>query len=343
MMKEKRCSVLLRILNVSQISDDSEEARAEELDKLLQARLCHSGVKYYRAEDFLRFKKTGMSLPGDTETTRREVHQNITKFVKMTDQILSLASFLLKSEAFFLAHRYDQDACVQLPRTDHQKPFIPSIDGSDFPISVSHQWPFVGICRLTASETNQSLHVGLDIVVIEKLNTRLYSTVEEFVDVFQESFTSREWQTINAQKDLLLHEFYMQWSVKEAVSKALGVGLGFDFSSFEVGWDFRSIENHGLWNALLHHGTHNDAGLKWDLNGTISPKSAHNSSSRSFIFHHSKWRFSFLALRDPISSDYIGVACSCLGPFDATKDFLGEPVEWKIEWINLHSILPTLP
>ena len=341
-MEEKHYDVVLRILNVSQISEnDTEEARAAELDKLLQALVCNSKVNIYRADDYFRSKMIGVSVNGDMEKTRQEVHRNITTFVKMTDRILALASFLLKSDAFFLSHRYNQDACaVQLPRTEHNKPYIPSIEGNDYPISVSHQWPFVGLSRFVASETSHSMCVGLDIVVIEKLNNRLYSTVEEFIAVFRESFTDYEWQTINKQKHFLLHEFYIQWSVKEAVSKALGIGLGFDFSTFEVEWDFRSTENCGLWNALLRHGTQNDAGLKLDLNGTVSPKSPITPSSRAFPFRHSKWYFSFLALRDPIASDYIGVACTCLGPFDDAEVFLDQKVGWKIEWTNLHALLP---
>jgi phosphopantetheine--protein transferase-like protein len=328
----------VRLLNVSEILTIDCQARAIELDNVLQ-KFQHPNFKVYSAEDYIFLKTIGGSLPDNMEKIRCEVLQNIGKFVKVNDRILALTSFLLKSEAFFLSHRYPQDSFVQLPRTEHQKPFIPSIDERILSISVSHQWPFIGISRLVPNENKQSLDVGLDIVVFEKLNTRLYSTVEEFVAVFRNCFTDGEWHTINAQKDFLLQEFYVQWSVKEAVSKALGVGLGCDFSSFEVEWDPKSPEHCGLWNLIRTRGTQKDADLVLNLNGTISVKGNESSSPGTLTIHQSKWRFCFLALRDSDLSDVLGVACSCLGPFEV-NDFVDQAIDWKVEWTDLQSILP---
>ena len=38
----------------------------------------------------------------------------------------------------------------------------------------------------------------------------------------------------------ILHEFYIQWSIKEAYTKALGFGMNIDFQSFETEIDLSS-------------------------------------------------------------------------------------------------------
>jgi phosphopantetheine--protein transferase-like protein len=323
--------VQVRLLNVS-------EVLAVELDTLLQT-FEHPSFKVYSAEDYIRAKLIGVGLPDGMDETRGEVLHSIRKFVKVNDRILALASCLLKSEAFFLSHHYPQDGFVHLPRTEHQKPFIPTIDETEFSISLSHQWPFIGISRLVSNGGKQSLGVGLDIVVFEKLNTRLYNTVEEFVAVFRNSFTDGEWLTINEQQDFVLQEFYVQWSVKEAVSKALGVGLGCDFSSFEVTWDLKSPTDGGLWNLIVSHGSQNDEDIMLDLNGTISLNEPEISNQGTSCIRDSNWRFCFLALRDSETSDVLGVACTCLGPFQV-NDVVDKAINWKVEWTDLRSILP---
>jgi 4'-phosphopantetheinyl transferase len=127
---------------------------------------------------------------------------------------------------------------VELPRTTLGKPFIPPISDEqlEYPISVSHQFPFVGI--VSPHGNVQSIQLGLDIVVYEAFNRKLYGSVSEFIEVFRDSFTAWEWSRINninsASDDQRLKEFYLRWAIKEAYTKALGVGMSVEFSSFEV-------------------------------------------------------------------------------------------------------------
>lgn len=158
---------------------------------------------------------------------------------------------------------------VQLPTTKYKKPYIPLPSGwrdisnhsateeDVLSFSISHQFPFAGSARikhdLQSSVTKDSQTtfpidsqairstipppiVGLDIVVIEEYNPRLYSSNDEFLNVFRDSFSRNEWENGIEQTPPTkrLREFYVRWSMKEAYTKAIGVGMGLDFKSFEI-------------------------------------------------------------------------------------------------------------
>ena len=70
----------------------------------------------------------------------------------------------------------------------------------------------------------------------------------EYMEVYEEYFTPHEWNDLilwntsnnnnhsynkNNEMDTL-HEFYIQWSIKEAYTKAFGFGWNIDFRSFET-------------------------------------------------------------------------------------------------------------
>lgn len=199
-----------------------------------------ASAKCYDAMYWLENKPPSLS-------TAMSLRKDIERFVRSRDRLLSLGSVLLKSRAFLQLHgppfsigRPNETTLVRLPRTIHKKPYVPrqgengaTDDGS---LSVSHQFPYVGAARLWKSMGDQNLVVGCDIVVQEPLNTQLYSSWGDFLQVFRESFTAQEWEIIVSAKtsQARLHEFFFRWAVKEAYTKALGVGLGFDFASFVV-------------------------------------------------------------------------------------------------------------
>ncbi|OEU06816.1 hypothetical protein FRACYDRAFT_253111 [Fragilariopsis cylindrus CCMP1102] len=136
-----------------------------------------------------------------------------------------------------------------------------------FSFSISHQFPFVGMAQI-AMHHHDSDHdhdhddqkklmtplapppaatariVGLDIVTFDDaIIKRLYSnSLDEFLNVFRDSFTKNEWNIGIQDPTLLsnnnnnnrLKEFYIRWSMKEAYTKAIGIGMGLEFKSFEI-------------------------------------------------------------------------------------------------------------
>lgn len=278
---------------------------------------------------------------------------------------------------------------IQLPRTKHGKPFVPiKIAGSSnsgtatnvvsttlssssssatlcsrkseenkYPLSVSHQYPFVGMIRIAVVDTELSVDditepeknrqkldnskqqnnninnsgsdnsdcekifdsdndepkqqerninnkvvattsspnaagamIGFDIVVFDEINYSLYDTVQEFVVVFQHMFSIQEFKLIidcYESPEKQLRELYLRWAVKEAYTKALGVGLGYDFSSFQVLLDLESDQedkrntNNSNSSANNRRKNGDDGLLLWDWLVATSTNTSIKMSSTS--------------------------------------------------------------
>jgi phosphopantetheine--protein transferase-like protein len=149
--------------------------------------------------------------------------------------------------------------------------------------------------------------VGMDIVVVEEANPRLYSSEQEFIDVFCKSFTKREWALINKDPNSRLCEFYVRWSMKEAYTKALGVGMGLEFITFDL--HLSSMDDDaesGLWHSVSLSGS--KSGFLY-VSGSVT------------FFEHNKppelWDFFFLPLSRKETRDCSskGFVCICIGQF----------------------------
>jgi phosphopantetheinyl transferase len=355
-------SVHIRLLNISDQEGD-EASRSEHLHRLLDDLV----GSCYEARDVLRISKE--LVPAAT------LRKEITRFVKINDRFLAVASVLLKSRAFFETFPWmmipKQHTLALLPRTKHRKPYIPvhsnaatqdDEEGSEvnvFSISLSHQWPFIGLARIEYGlekkdlpldsekhlEGRSPILVGFDLVVFEEVNRRLYASVEEFVTVFQEVFTVTEWTQIHSWKEEesgYLREFYLQWAVKEAYTKALGVGLGFDFASFQVEWDGATTSGLSLWKTVSSFpAKDNGKGQQEniiELRGTVILVGKNGERLRNQRPEH--WVFAFLPVR-ATGAGIVGAACACLGPFPVTASVDIGPVNWNVEWTDLAKMLPT--
>lgn len=286
-----------------------------------------------------------------------EAKRDILKFFKIQDQYMALASLLLKSRAFYdtmFSELNPENArlVVNLPRTEHRKPYIPLAnpisalplekEENCYPLSISHQFPFVGMARLETCRDGPDINpspllVGLDIVVFEDYNPHIYKSTREFIDVFRDSFTALEWQLIHSVGEnddihdfTLLREFYLRWAVKEAYTKALGVGLGFDFGSFDTHLDGQV---RSLWDWVA-------SSLEAEpcILGTVTTGLGPQETSSE------RWRFSFRPLFDdptnkmgtshPLTS-MSGCACICVGPLTGDED---GALEFQMKTVSLEEL-----
>jgi 4'-phosphopantetheinyl transferase len=321
--------------------DTEGDSLRETLDNVLGYSCCAARARLSKSNDV-------KSQKGDDESVEK-MKRDILKFIKIQDRYLALASILLKSHAFHETYpeagSTGRHLIIDLPRTRHRKPYIPwgdssALPGSEkevnrYPLSISHQFPFAGSSRIKATEQS-SLLVGLDIVVFEDFNPRMYDSTQEFIEVFRESFTVWEWESIesaSAKADdedgfAMLREFYLKWSVKEAYTKASGVGLGFNFATFETRLDNHI---HSLWEMV------SSLDSETNVVGTVvaNPGTRESRSER--------WRFLFNPLYDgegkrATDSDckMTGCACVCVGPLPSDSDIV---VDFQIQASSLEQLI----
>ena len=295
----------------------------------------------------------------------------------------------------------DLPVIIELPRTKQNKPFIPcsgvpncararardvakNEEHADLhPLSISHQYPLAGMARwLTGTPSDDTtvaaaltpqLLVGFDIVVFDPINTKLYNTVQEFVDVFRDCFAPREWAAMTAlvtnnnddntdNNDYhLLRELYLRWAVKEAYTKALGVGMGFPFASFETQtMDHLGDETVGsLWNWISqnivanhhHHHTNESSMLqatatvrqRWSLKSKTWEGSATTTTTRRP--DEEQWVLHFLPLFEDhtcsrVPQNMIACGVVCVGPIlSENPESAAFDTSLKVDWTSIADLI----
>lgn len=102
--------------------------------------------------------------------------------------------------------------------TEYGKPYVDFEEGISIKFNLSHTNDLI---IATFSENSE---VGIDI---EDRN-------KDFLDIMPEVFTYKEIEMINqcGKKDRL-NNFYVIWTRKEAITKAMGLGLNYEFKNIE--------------------------------------------------------------------------------------------------------------
>lgn len=277
---------------------------------------------------------------------RAKILKQILRFHRDIDKLNQLASILLKSRAYHLYHNNERLntssillsqnelrsalPITELPRTQYNKPFIPNTNEesnhTSHTLSISHQEPIIATVQFLtgANPIEKKLFMGLDIVV----STSKENELKDY-NFLQNSFTRSEWRKVSQHtahtmewaKDILLI-----WCMKEAYTKALGLGMGLEFSKFEIQLD--DIQSDECtWNQVVRTGCFQ--GIK--KRGRVLHSNIRYLQSLDVkVNRYDYWNFTFFDALDLCTSvesssaddakdlSLISCACVCDGPYNET-------------------------
>ena len=107
------------------------------------------------------------------------------------------------------------------------KPFFPGSANANFSVSYSQNLVILAVSNNGA--------VGVDVEYIKPRNTNNY----------HKHFTESEKEMINSDESWVV--FYKVWTIKEAVSKAIGKGMGLDFKTINSSCQPIEVDGESWW------------------------------------------------------------------------------------------------
>ncbi|KAH7108041.1 hypothetical protein BKA62DRAFT_680810 [Auriculariales sp. MPI-PUGE-AT-0066] len=164
-----------------------------------------------------------------------ESRTRVRRFFRREDAWRCLVGRLLPFYA--LRHTGIVPSSIHISRTESGKPFI-ATGAPGFTFNVSHDSNLV----VLAHDDDASSAVGIDVMRCALPNGE---TLQSFVHILSEQLTPLERASILAapfaqsapeRPDAVIRLFQL-WTLKEAYTKALGFGLGFDFARVEYALD----------------------------------------------------------------------------------------------------------
>ncbi|KAI0752225.1 4'-phosphopantetheinyl transferase superfamily [Irpex lacteus] len=172
------------------------------------------------------------ALPILDQTSREQVE----KYYHFIDSFRGLVGRLLIRQ--LLSDHGVPLQAMTFASTPARKPYITTRDLHE-PIgyNITHDNGVVAMAYASGSELYPdppAYRVGIDVMLLQ-LPRRI--TYAEFVESVSDQLTPYERGILEPQKPIeqeeALRRFYLIWTLKEAYTKALGLGLGFDFSRIE--------------------------------------------------------------------------------------------------------------
>jgi len=173
------------------------------------------------------------------------VRTKIKRFFRREDAFRSLVGNLLPR--LMLRERGVPVSSVKLAKTEAGKPYIstpitdlPEHDQVHIGYNVTHDAGLIAMAFEVGTTPDQpwidppAHRIGVDVM---HLSIPDRFTFQAFVETVGDALTPYEKETLSPAPPVssseALYHFYLIWTLKEAYTKALGVGLGFDFKRIE--------------------------------------------------------------------------------------------------------------
>ncbi|KAJ3810518.1 4'-phosphopantetheinyl transferase superfamily [Lentinula aff. lateritia] len=155
----------------------------------------------------------------------------IKRFYRREDACRGLIARLLPR--LLLKERGVAPSMMTFAATEAGKPYVttPNID-PPIAYNLSHDNGSVVMAFANGKSHPPAYSIGVDVMKVYLPRGNPYRS---FVDTFQEQLTPLERELLSpaVTADEGLRRFFWMWTMKEAYTKALGLGLGFDFSRIE--------------------------------------------------------------------------------------------------------------
>ncbi|KAH7930301.1 4'-phosphopantetheinyl transferase [Leucogyrophana mollusca] len=155
----------------------------------------------------------------------------IKKFYRREDACRSLIGSLLPR--VLLKKRGVAKDAMRFAVTESGKPYV-TTPGIEPPLgfNVTHDEGVVAMAFGTGDLGPPAFNIGVDVM---KLKIPPRTSFASFVDSVGSQLTALEHDIVLADvaEDEAIRRFYWIWTLKEAYTKALGIGLGFDFKRIE--------------------------------------------------------------------------------------------------------------
>ncbi|OSX60361.1 hypothetical protein POSPLADRAFT_1171435 [Postia placenta MAD-698-R-SB12] len=170
------------------------------------------------------------------ELVDADSRQRLQRFYHKIDSIRGLIGRLLP-RMLLIQQGITPDG-MTFGRTESGKPYISRQSMLQFPIgyNITHDSGLVAMaydCSPGLYHDPPAYRIGVDVM---KLQLPRRETFAGFVTIVNDQLTPLERNILllpSLQETEALRRFYLIWTLKEAYTKALGLGLGFDFSRIE--------------------------------------------------------------------------------------------------------------
>ncbi|KAJ7591309.1 hypothetical protein C8J56DRAFT_1013992 [Mycena floridula] len=179
----------------------------------------------------------GLSLV-DTESASR-----IKRFYRRQDASRTLIGRLLPR--LMLKEQGISPAAMSFSATEANKPYITTTLVPPIAFNVTHDNGIVAMAFATGKHHAPAFSLGIDVM---KVAVPARDTFLSFVSTMRSQLTSLEQRLLlSVPQDQGLRIFFWIWTMKEAYTKALGLGLGFDFQrvEYDVASDVVRVDDQG--------------------------------------------------------------------------------------------------